>query len=475
MISLTGNLEHVPIVDVMQLLHQTRKSGILRVKGRKGESQLVFKGGYLVSANHLNNSIRIGKILVDLNIITPEILDKALQAQGRAGYERKPLIITLINQGLVNEKDAYKALEHLIEMAVLEILTWKKGSFTLEALPTSVNDFRFYPGKLISEINVDTQSVLMEALRIFDEKRRDGELTDEEPPEDELFAKGSSTAAHMDCPEYHLTGKAKAPEMPPEGRLVSCPRCRNTFNVDKPGAVRTSDMMNVCPVCQYSTPGMEMFAVCPRCGLVASKYQAKLRKKQDMEWEQEQARHIQELLLCSVGNPDLFRAPAAYGERNAAPLPVRYAGWACSAFGVALLWYGLRGLASYYGNDWQAILSESRLEPISKNEVFFRLGFIPWLLTLFGGVFLTVVRRFLLLRDHARKEMQMAAWAGVAVCAVYETADFISWVRISSSPTFFYYATGLASSILMTVLLSLPFLALRRFLQSEAIVREFHE
>jgi hypothetical protein len=383
MISLTGNLEHVPIVDVMQLLHQTRKSGILRVKGRKGESQLVFKDGYVVSANHLNNSIRIGKILVDLNIITPEILDKALQVQGSAGSGRKPLIITLIDEGLVNEKDAYKGLEHLIETAVVEILTWKKGTFTLEELPTSVNDFRFYPGKLTSEINVDTQSALMDALRIFDEKKRDGELSDEEWPEDELFTKDSSAAMRIEYPECQLTGKVNALEMQ--------------------------------------------------------------------------------------------QALAADEERNTAPLPVRYAGWGCFALGVAILCYGLYGLVSYYGSDWQTILSEGRSESISKIEVFFRLGFIPWLFTLFSSVFLTVVGRFLLLRDRARKEMKMAAWAGVAVCVVYETAEFIYWLRISSSPSFYYCAIGLASSLLMTVLWSLPFLALRWYLQSEAIVREFPE
>jgi hypothetical protein len=183
--SFTGDLEHLPIVDVMQLLHQTRKSGILRVKGRKGESQLVFKDGYMVCANHLNNSIRIGKILVDLNIITPEILDQALKMQSDSGDDRKPLIVTLIDQGLVNEEDAYKGLEHLIELAVVEILTWKKGTFTLEVMPTdAVDEYRFYPGKLTQEINVDTQSVLMDALRIFDEKMRDGELTEEEQEDD---------------------------------------------------------------------------------------------------------------------------------------------------------------------------------------------------------------------------------------------------------------------------------------------------
>lgn len=184
--SFTGDLEHLPIVDVVQLLHSTRKSGILRVKCHKGESQLVFKDGYFVSANHLNNKIKIGKILVDLKVITPEILDRALQAQKEAGPNQKPLIITLIESGQVNEKDAYKGLEQLIEMTVIEVLTWKKGTFTLDVLPETVTDeYIYYTGEMNGEIKIDTQRILMDALRIIDEKVRDGELAEEEGEEAE--------------------------------------------------------------------------------------------------------------------------------------------------------------------------------------------------------------------------------------------------------------------------------------------------
>ena len=187
--SFTGDLEHLPIVDVVQLLHSTRKSGILRVMCRKGESQLVFKDGYFVSANHLDNRVRIGKILVDLNVITPEILDQALTAQKNAGPNHKPLIITLIENGMVNEKDAYRGLERLIEMTLVEMLTWKKGTFTLDVLPESVTDeYIYYPEKMNGEIKVDTQRILMDALRIIDEKTRDGELVEEDFPEEEGVA-----------------------------------------------------------------------------------------------------------------------------------------------------------------------------------------------------------------------------------------------------------------------------------------------
>ncbi len=189
--SFTGDLEHLPIVDVIQLLHATRKSGILRISCRKGESQLVFKDGFIVSANHLNNSVRIGKILIDLGLITTETLDQTLAEQKSSGRDRKPLIITLIEKGAVNERDAYKGLEQLIEMTVVEILTWKGGTFTLDVMPQSVADeYRYFPEKMGREVNVDTQGILMNALRIFDEKMRDGQLQEEEFTEDAFVLEG---------------------------------------------------------------------------------------------------------------------------------------------------------------------------------------------------------------------------------------------------------------------------------------------
>jgi hypothetical protein len=186
--SFSGNLEHLSIIDVIQLLHTTRKSGILSVQGRKGESRLVFKNGYIVSASHLNNSVRIGEILVNLNVITPDIVNQALREQKNAGQERKPLIVMLIEKGLVKEEEAYRGLEHLIEMTIVEILTWKRGTFLLEVIdPSIADDYRYYPGKMGREINIDTQSILMDALRIYDEKMRDGEL-EEELQEDDMSA-----------------------------------------------------------------------------------------------------------------------------------------------------------------------------------------------------------------------------------------------------------------------------------------------
>ncbi|WP_298267272.1 DUF4388 domain-containing protein [Geobacter sp.] len=196
--SFTGELEHLSIVDVIQLLHATRKSGTLTVKSRKGESQLVFDDGYIISANHFDNSIRVGKILVEAKVIAEEALEQALRDQQQAGEIRSPLVAILIEQGQVRKEDAYRGLETLIELTIVEILTWKRGSFSLDVESFTVSDeYRYFPEKLHQEITLHTENVLMDALRIYDEKKRDGLLVDEELTDEVLSPHETEAAGGM--------------------------------------------------------------------------------------------------------------------------------------------------------------------------------------------------------------------------------------------------------------------------------------
>lgn len=198
--SFVGDLEHLPIVDVIQLLHATRKSGTLCLKSSKGESQLVFSDGCIVSANHSNNSVRIGQILVQMNKISRETLDETLLEQKRSGAARVPLIASLIESGKLNKEDAFKGLETLIEMTIVEVLTWTEGTFELDVDTSVISDeYRYIPENLKLELNLNTQNVLMDALRIYDEKKRDGTLmtetfSDDESADDPLFESTSPLA-----------------------------------------------------------------------------------------------------------------------------------------------------------------------------------------------------------------------------------------------------------------------------------------
>ncbi len=175
--SFTGDLDQLPIIDVIQLIHSTQKSGTLSIKSQKGESQLAFSEGYFVSANHLNSSVRIGQVLIESKLITPALLDKALLEQKTTDIGHKPLIRILIEQGSIKREDAYKGLETLIEMTVVEALTWTSGTFSMDLNYTEICDeYKYFPDILHQEIRLNGQEVLMDALRIYDEKVRDGML-----------------------------------------------------------------------------------------------------------------------------------------------------------------------------------------------------------------------------------------------------------------------------------------------------------
>ena len=185
----TGDLEHLHIVDVIQLIHTTRKSGTFSVRGAGGESRVIFCNGYIVGATHLNNRIRIGTVLVKLNSITPEDLKQALEVQKRAKKDRKPLLVTLIESAKLKQEEAARGLKKLIEITIVELIGWTKGTFTLDTEAISVSpDCSYSPDRMDQTVSLDAQMVLMDALRIYDERERDRNSGKHIPPDEELFA-----------------------------------------------------------------------------------------------------------------------------------------------------------------------------------------------------------------------------------------------------------------------------------------------
>ncbi|MCD6186720.1 MAG: DUF4388 domain-containing protein [Desulfuromusa sp.] len=179
---LTGELEHLPIVDVIQLIHSTRKSGTLNVYSRKGEGQLVFNDGFIVSATHSSEKLKIGSILLQGHSISQEDLDKALNIQKQAGDDRKPLIATLLENCGLSKDAAFKGLETLIEMTVVEMIGWTRGIFTLDVDKINISDSYRYLPKQLQDLTMNTQMVLLDALRIFDEKVHAGEIQISDEP-----------------------------------------------------------------------------------------------------------------------------------------------------------------------------------------------------------------------------------------------------------------------------------------------------
>lgn len=177
----TGDLEHLPIVDIIQLVHSTRKSGIFSIKAGEHESRIVFSSGYIVSANHINDSVRIGSVLVKMGAITLEDLKEAL-AGIKSGAHKKTLLAVLIESGKLKREDAQRGLKKLVEMTIVELMSWTKGTFTFDT------DAVFDVAEGGAPVGLDAQMVLMDALRVFDERERDKEKGKEVPSFESIYA-----------------------------------------------------------------------------------------------------------------------------------------------------------------------------------------------------------------------------------------------------------------------------------------------
>ena len=166
-----GHLEDFPIVDVLQLLHLSRRSGSLIVEGETGTARLTLNDGYIIGANHPSDVVTVGKILLDMGAIDLPALSNAIHLQESSGVDRKPLVSFLISMGLIDKETGWKALERLIEETLVELTGLKQGTFRFEVGDVSMSDdFHHFPASLDPGLGLDIQEALMEVMQILDER-----------------------------------------------------------------------------------------------------------------------------------------------------------------------------------------------------------------------------------------------------------------------------------------------------------------
>ena len=171
--SLAGKLEDVPLADVMQFIHLGRRTGTLSLQRGGERAEITFHRGAIVGARS-PSSRRLGELLLEEGILDDDGLAAALREQ-QSEPEPRSLGQILLARGRVAVDEVRDAIRAQIERTIYELVTWAHGSFVFE-LDTlkPVDDIAVYPGDLIPDIDLDTQMVLLEAARIFDERNRSG-------------------------------------------------------------------------------------------------------------------------------------------------------------------------------------------------------------------------------------------------------------------------------------------------------------
>jgi hypothetical protein len=172
--SFSGNLEHLPIVDVIQLLETSKKTGTLMVQNNSLKYQFGFNNGHICSVTHPDTTQSLLKFL-SLNKVFQE--EKIKQIEQDFNKSDKTLIRYLYEKKLLKNATLKSLLTNFVEITVVDILTWKEGSFNFSPENVEIsNEFSDFNSLTGGQLLISTQNTLMEALRIFDEWRRDGLL-----------------------------------------------------------------------------------------------------------------------------------------------------------------------------------------------------------------------------------------------------------------------------------------------------------
>ncbi|HTQ80635.1 MAG TPA: DUF4388 domain-containing protein, partial [Thermoanaerobaculia bacterium] len=168
---ISGSLKDVSVADVMQFVHLGRRTGTLLLSRGAERAMIGFHVGKLVSAQ-APRTPKLGDLLVSSGTIEREILDGAITAQ-TAERERRSLGQILIASGAIGAQELREVIARQIEQAVAEVMVWDNGTFefAIDDL-RPIDDIALYPSDVLPDADINTQMVLLEAARIFDERSR---------------------------------------------------------------------------------------------------------------------------------------------------------------------------------------------------------------------------------------------------------------------------------------------------------------
>jgi len=156
-----GNLETMPVTDVLQWAANGRLTGTIRITRGEITKMIYIQKGKIVSCTSTDPKEFLGHFMVSKGVITETDLQEAFISQDRFSGLLGQI---LVKQGAIDEKILEEMLRLKAEEAIFELFTWVEGRFLFhqDELP----EFDLVP------ISLDVQGLVLEGMRRLDEWQR---------------------------------------------------------------------------------------------------------------------------------------------------------------------------------------------------------------------------------------------------------------------------------------------------------------
>jgi Domain of unknown function (DUF4388)/Type II secretion system (T2SS), protein G len=158
--ALQGTLQDFGIAEILQLIGQQAKSGVLHLEAGDEEIHIQMADGCVVSAEYAGRRQRdrLGAMLVRAGLLARADLDRALEAQRRTLRRLGDL---LVEMGLVAKDDLREMTALQTTETVYRLFAWKSGTYAFE--PGEVE----WDAETVTPLRAE--SLLMEGFRRVDE------------------------------------------------------------------------------------------------------------------------------------------------------------------------------------------------------------------------------------------------------------------------------------------------------------------
>jgi hypothetical protein len=158
--ALQGTLKDFSITEIIQLIGQQLKTGILRIRRGKDLVEIHFVDGMIVHvySNYRGKKDLIGEILVKAQLITEEQLERVLRIQKET---LKYLGEILVELQLLTKDHVLKVISTQIYETIYDLFWWEDGTFNFDL--KLVESYKKIPFAL------STEQVLLNILRMVDE------------------------------------------------------------------------------------------------------------------------------------------------------------------------------------------------------------------------------------------------------------------------------------------------------------------
>lgn len=157
--ALKGTLKDFGIADILQLIGQQQKTGVLLLTQKQDTVAVTFRDGNIVRAETTSRNRKdlIGSMLVAASLVTEQQLEFALETQKRT-LQRLGDVLT--SQGVITEQKFKSMVQLQTSETLFKLFAWKAGTYEFEQ----------------KEVETETtltplraESVLMEGFRRVDE------------------------------------------------------------------------------------------------------------------------------------------------------------------------------------------------------------------------------------------------------------------------------------------------------------------